>query len=214
VSAVWARLGLAEYQVREYDRALESLFRARTFGIEEPTLSFGVSYHQAILLCRFQQFEAGFMILFDLAYQRPQGHGIVEGLGIAALQMPFLPEEVPPDRLELVRMAGRVMSHLADFRLDEARQEYGRLKKTYPDYRNIERADPDRLLQAQQGSGFPVHSEPELAPASEVEIGSDDLVIGVVQNGFPRAYPVNYMNGPVNEVVNDVLGGTPIAATW
>ena len=154
------------------------------------------------------------MILFDLAYRKPQDSKIIHGLGIAALQMPFLPEELPPDRVEMVRMAGRAMSYLADFRLDEARREFRRLNDTYPDYPNVERADPDHLLQGQLGSGFPVHSKPEIVSASEVEIGSDDLVIGVVLDGLPRAYPVNYMNGPMNEIVNDMLGITPIAATW
>ena len=46
------------------------------------------------------------------------------------------------------------------------------------------------------------------------EIGDDDIVMGVVVAGKARAYPVNYMNGPRNEVVNDQLGGTAIASTW
>ena len=38
--------------------------------------------------------------------------------------------------------------------------------------------------------------------------------MGVVINGQARAYPVNYMNGPNNEVVNDELGGELIAPSW
>ena len=56
--------------------------------------------------------------------------------------------------------------------------------------------------------------DPEIVAASEAEIGDDDIVMGVVINGQARAYPVNYMNGPNNEVVNDELGGELIAPSW
>ncbi len=62
--------------------------------------------------------------------------------------------------------------------------------------------------------GFPMNVAPEVVPADEAELGEGDLVMGVVINGEARAYPVNYMNGPTNEVVNDVLGGRAIASTW
>jgi hypothetical protein len=41
-----------------------------------------------------------------------------------------------------------------------------------------------------------------------------EMVIGVVVEGLARAYPVNIMWGPENEVVNDTLGKTPITTSW
>lgn len=41
-----------------------------------------------------------------------------------------------------------------------------------------------------------------------------DLVLGVEINGESRAYPLAHLSGPWREIVNDNLGGTPIAATW
>ncbi len=41
---------------------------------------------------------------------------------------------------------------------------------------------------------------------------SDDRVIGIVVNAESRAYPIRLMN--VHEVVNDTLGGVPIAVTF
>ncbi len=41
---------------------------------------------------------------------------------------------------------------------------------------------------------------------------SADRVIGITVNGFSRAYPLQLMN--VHEVVNDTLGGVPIAVTY
>lgn len=62
--------------------------------------------------------------------------------------------------------------------------------------------------------GFPMNVEPEIVAADEVDLGDEDLVMGIVIDGEARAYPVNYMNGPLNEVVNDTLAGEPIASTW
>ena len=46
------------------------------------------------------------------------------------------------------------------------------------------------------------------------QIGDSDLVIGVVIGGAARAYPINMLTGPQREIINDELGGRPIAATW
>lgn len=45
-------------------------------------------------------------------------------------------------------------------------------------------------------------------------VEDDELVVGVVINGKPRAYVVNTMTGPTREIFNDTLAGIPIAATW
>ncbi len=43
-------------------------------------------------------------------------------------------------------------------------------------------------------------------------MSDDDLVLGVVINGKPVAYPVRYI--AMYEVLDDHVGSTPIAATW
>lgn len=62
--------------------------------------------------------------------------------------------------------------------------------------------------------GFPLNVNPQIVSATEADLRDDDMILGVVFNDQARAYPVNYMNGPLNEVVNDQLGGLPIAPTW
>lgn len=56
----------------------------------------------------------------------------------------------------------------------------------------------------------------EIAPRNEAErfkyAVSADRVIGITVNGESRAYPLQLMN--VHEVVNDTLGGVPIAVTY
>ena len=40
----------------------------------------------------------------------------------------------------------------------------------------------------------------------------DEMVIGVVHNGIARAYSAWYLDR--HEIVNDVVGGDPVAVTW
>jgi len=46
------------------------------------------------------------------------------------------------------------------------------------------------------------------------ELKPDELVLGVEVGGEARAYPINMLSGPSHEILNDILGGRPIAATW
>jgi hypothetical protein len=43
-------------------------------------------------------------------------------------------------------------------------------------------------------------------------IADSDSVVGVSINGDTRAYPVAILSG--REIVNDTVGGVPIAVTW
>lgn len=54
------------------------------------------------------------------------------------------------------------------------------------------------------------------ASAGEADLVLDegDIVIGVVVGGESRAYPTGYFWGPQHEILNDVLGDTPIAPSW
>lgn len=50
--------------------------------------------------------------------------------------------------------------------------------------------------------------------ADETDLADNTLIIGVEVEGRARAYPINQLVGPYREIINDTLGGTPIAATW
>jgi hypothetical protein len=62
--------------------------------------------------------------------------------------------------------------------------------------------------------GFPIREGLAIVAAADAKLLDDDLVIGVELRGEARAYPVNLMWEPENEVLNDTLGGKPISATW
>jgi len=58
----------------------------------------------------------------------------------------------------------------------------------------------------------PVPVEPETVPAGDVDLDDDELVVGVVADGVPVAYPVRYL--ALSEVVNDRVGEASITPTW
>jgi len=62
--------------------------------------------------------------------------------------------------------------------------------------------------------GFPIRPGLAIVAAPDAKLRDDELVIGVELAGEARAYPVNLMWEPENEVLNDTLGGKPISATW
>ncbi len=63
---------------------------------------------------------------------------------------------------------------------------------------------------------FPPITEVKTLKAKDVkdEVTDAELVLGVVVGGVARAYPINMLTRPTREIINDVLGGRAIAATW
>jgi hypothetical protein len=57
---------------------------------------------------------------------------------------------------------------------------------------------------------FQVVTAQEAGPA----INEDEFVVGVEADGDARAYPLNMLGHPGSEVVNDTLGGRPVAVTF
>lgn len=54
--------------------------------------------------------------------------------------------------------------------------------------------------------------EPHFAPAAEVSLDDEDLVLGVAWGGAAKAYPISVLRG--REMVNDELAGIPTLVTW
>ncbi len=59
-------------------------------------------------------------------------------------------------------------------------------------------------------TNFPVAS----VAVAKKQLQAAELVLGVVVDGAARAYPINMLTGPSREILNDILAGTAIAATW
>src|SRR5262249_24386083 len=54
-------------------------------------------------------------------------------LGLAMLRMPYLPEDVPADKREMVFKTGRAASYLLTKRQNDAAREFKELVKAFPD---------------------------------------------------------------------------------
>ena len=61
---------------------------------------------------------------------------------------------------------------------------------------------------------IPAILEPVFAPLKEASkwMEPDELVLGIEIDGDARAYPIKILSW--HEVVNDVVAGRPVAATW
>jgi Protein of unknown function (DUF3179) len=60
--------------------------------------------------------------------------------------------------------------------------------------------------------GIPAIDEPEFVPVAEATLPEDEPVVGLVVNGDARAYPLRVLIW--HEIVNDVVGGVPVAVTY
>ena len=106
--AGFAFLGLCEFGVKEYDRSLQHLLQSRILGIGDvPDLGGVARYHAAILMSRMEQYEQALETLGEFAGEGNDNPRVIEAMGIATLRMPLLPIETPPDRREMILMAGR-----------------------------------------------------------------------------------------------------------
>ena len=61
---------------------------------------------------------------------------------------------------------------------------------------------------------IPAILEPSFVSAEKANesLRSSNQVLGVSINGEHRAYPTGFLSS--HEIVNDVVGGTPVAVTW
>jgi tetratricopeptide (TPR) repeat protein len=105
--------GLCEFQLKNYDRALTELERARLMGIPSPEVQSVASYQVATLLTRMENYEAAFEVLRDFSLQDKDSQGVIEAFGLCTLRMPFLPSEAPADKREMILMAGRAGYQMA-----------------------------------------------------------------------------------------------------
>ena len=61
--------------------------------------------------------------------------------------------------------------------------------------------------------GIPALLKPKFVEVENADfLSPEDQVIGVILNGQPKAYPIKILNW--HEVVNDYVGGQPLAVTF
>jgi tetratricopeptide (TPR) repeat protein len=192
----WALIGLCEFALREYQPALLHLSRARllSYGGNEQ-IAFTSNYHYALLLTRFEQYEAGSEVLSVLTRLQPGNPAIVEALGINLLRLSFLPAEVPPEKRELVLRLGRAGSRAINRKLeekpDEILTEFADLIKDYPKTSNLHYSLGLFLLGSQPDEALAeFQSELQLSPkhvAARLQIAFEYMKRNDFKAGLPYA---------------------------
>jgi tetratricopeptide (TPR) repeat protein len=185
-----ALLGLCEFQLRDYDRALSDLQEAQSLGLGDNPLLVSVSrFNLAILLNRFGQFEQAYDLLQKFVFERDQDPGLVEALGLSVLQAPYLPEELPPDKYDMVRTAGQAAFAAASGRGEEAEKLYRVLLARYPEAANVHYAHGVYLLPGSPDQALEEFSrELQISPShvfARLQIAKEYLR----RNNFPAALP-------------------------
>ena len=135
--AAFAFLGLCEKGLKEYDRALQHLMQSRFLGVSDKELGNVARYNAAVLMTRAQQYPQALLTLGEFASDGTDNPRIIEAMGIATLRMPMLPDEVPPDRREMVLMAGRGSYMMATRQTAAATKAFEGLVARYPETPNV-----------------------------------------------------------------------------
>ncbi len=73
-------------------------------------------------------------------------------------------------------------------------------------------AEMSPILTVLPKDAIPAILHPSFVPAQHAQVAPDTAMIGVVFNGTAHAYAALLLNA--HEIVNDVVGGEPVATTW
>lgn len=134
--AGWALVGLCDYKLHEYAHAGDDLQHALSLGLQgNKELLGSVYYYSALLLTRDERFHESAAMLYLL--QKHQDGIDVNAplelsLGLNALGYALLPEEIPPDRLDLVRQSGAAVLARFEQQRDQAKSLLLPLLRQYP----------------------------------------------------------------------------------
>jgi tetratricopeptide (TPR) repeat protein len=131
--AGWAFLGLSEFQLREYPRALDHLQRAMATGMgDNEDLKQSVFYAVSVLLTRFERYDDSMGMLFAIVNSKQCDDPLIDADGLAGLRMPLLPSEIPHDRHKMIQLAGQGLCAAQQGRIDEALKLFTTLRDSYP----------------------------------------------------------------------------------
>lgn len=71
-----------------------------------------------------------------------------------------------------------------------------------------------KIVSILRKDGIPAILKPDFvdADAASIQMKAGERVLGLSINGDDRAYPLNLLSR--HEIVNDTVGGVPVAVTW
>ena len=92
-----------------------------------------VYFDVVVLLTRFERYDDSIDMLQRMLANGAPDPALTEPAGLAGLRLPLLPSEVPPDRRDLVHLAGRAVLDVQTQHYEDAESE---LKQLVTDYAN------------------------------------------------------------------------------
>jgi tetratricopeptide (TPR) repeat protein len=129
----WTLLGLSEFETKDYGNALIHLERGRALGFSGNAGAVRISrYHLALLLNRNGDFDRAIDLLIPAIGAGALSDEIQFAMGIALLRIPALPEQVKPEEVALVHMAGETAALLSESRYDKAFPIFEKMVSEYP----------------------------------------------------------------------------------
>lgn len=134
----YAFLGLCEYEIGKYDDALlhfQQWGRAGALGTKD--LIPVAIFRWGALLTRKGEFQQALYFLTSKASKQSDGPDVVEAVGLAALQMRYLPTEYPAETRALVASAGRLQMDVTLRNLDRLDGERSRLLHSFGNTANV-----------------------------------------------------------------------------
>src|SRR5256712_2207768 len=100
-------------------------------------------------MTRIEQYEQALETLGEFASEGDDNPRVIEAMGLATLRMPLLPIEAPPERREMVLMAGRASYMMATRNTAASEKAFEALASRYPETQNVHYAYGVFLLQEQ-----------------------------------------------------------------
>lgn len=210
LSAPVAYQGLCRYHLGDYERALILLQRARVMGIDAGTeLGRQTRLVAGLLLNRMGEHVAAFETLEGFALGTGIDEAALLGLGLSALQLPFLPEEIPPDRRPAVRLAGEATWATAAHQFAAAERLYRELVDRYPRQEGVHYALGVFLMRDRRDEGIQrfvaeLGNHPRHLPAllqlafEHIERGESERALEYARRAAevdPGSYKVQYALG-------------------
>jgi tetratricopeptide (TPR) repeat protein len=175
-------LGLSEFELHQYQRALDALERGWAVGLGTNSAFIQtVLYHDGMLNSFFGFPEVAVQRLTRvadmIAAAHPEGprdavfadSELIKAFGVAALRMRKLPSEVPADQIPLVENAGRAQALIALQDRVAARAEFEQLVSRFPSQPGVHYMHGIFLLKEDPPlAAGEFHRELEISPSSDV----------------------------------------------
>lgn len=134
----YAFLALCEFETKQYDDALRHFQSWRKSGSPGTDALLDVAgYHWALLLTREGQFQQALYLLAAKIKKLGATPDLTEAMGLASLRITFLPTEYPPEKRELVWLAGKAAVHAARYEPEVSNEYARRLEMRYPREPNV-----------------------------------------------------------------------------